>query len=127
MPRCGASLRKAWRPTVTTSPRMRFAIAHLLFAGLLVAGGEFTFRQGWLDPAFFGKPSGVAQYLWNGLVATGQLWRDLGYTIGGTLISFAIGSAAAILTGALFVTFPRLERAADPYLTLINAMPRIAL
>jgi NitT/TauT family transport system permease protein len=106
---------------------MRFAITHVLFACLLVAGGEFAFRQGWLDPAFFGKPSGVAQYLWNGLVASRQLWLDLGYTIGGTLISFAIGSVVAILTGALFVTFPRLERAVDPYLTVINAMPRIAL
>jgi NitT/TauT family transport system permease protein len=69
----------------------------------------------------------VAQYLWKGLVDSRDLWLDLGYTVGGTLVSFAVGSLAAVVTGALFVAFPRLERAVDPYLTVINAMPRIAL
>ena len=110
-----------------TKSGIRFAIAQLVFVALLIGAGEYAFHQGWLDPAFFGKPSGVAQYLWKGLVGSGDLWLDLGYTIGGTLISFAIGSVAAIVTGALFVAFPRLEHAVDPYLTIINAMPRIAL
>jgi NitT/TauT family transport system permease protein len=112
---------------VITKSGLRFAFAQLVFVGLLIAGGEYAFRQGWLDPAFFGKPSGVAQYLWKGLVDSGDLWLDLGYTVGATLVSFAIGSVAAIVTGALFATFPRLEHAVDPYLTVINAMPRIAL
>jgi NitT/TauT family transport system permease protein len=112
---------------VITRSSIRFALAQLVFVGLLIAGGEYAFRQGWLDPAFFGKPSGVAQYLWKGLVDSGDLWLDLGYTVGGTLVSFAIGSVAAIVTGALFAAFPRLEHAVDPYLTVINAMPRIAL
>jgi NitT/TauT family transport system permease protein len=112
---------------VITRSNIRFALAQLVFVGLLIAGGEYAFRQSWLDPAFFGKPSGVAQYLWKGLVDSGDLWLDLGYTVGGTLVSFAIGSVAAIVTGALFAAFPRLEHAVDPYLTVINAMPRIAL
>jgi NitT/TauT family transport system permease protein len=112
---------------VITKSGVRFALAQLVFVGLLITGGEYAFDQGWLDPAFFGRPSGVAHYLWKGLVVSRDLWLDLGYTIGSTLISFAIGSVAAIATGALFVVFPRLERAVDPYLTVINAMPRIAL
>jgi NitT/TauT family transport system permease protein len=108
-------------------PGLRFALAQLVFVVVLVAGGEYAFRVGWLDPAFFGKPSGVAQYLWRGLVVSRDLWLDLGYTLGGTLASFAIGSVAAIATGALFVAFPRLEHAVNPYLTVVNAMPRIAL
>jgi NitT/TauT family transport system permease protein len=112
---------------VITKSGVRFALTQLVFVALLLGGGEYAFRQGWLDPAFFGKPSGVALYLWKGLVESRDLWLDLGYTIGGTLISFTVGSIAAIVTGALFVAFPRLERAVDPYLTVINAMPRIAL
>jgi NitT/TauT family transport system permease protein len=106
---------------------VRFALAQLAFLVLLIGGGEYAFDRGWLDPAFFGKPSGVALYLWKGLVVSRDLWLDLGYTLGGTLVSFAIGSVAAIATGALFVAFPRLEHAVNPYLTVINAMPRIAL
>jgi NitT/TauT family transport system permease protein len=106
---------------------LRFAAAQLIFLAVLIGGGEYAFHRGWLDPAFFGEPSGVAEYLWKGLVVSRDLWLDLGYTIGGTLISFAIGSVAAIAIGALFVAFPRLEHAVQPYLTVINAMPRIAL
>ena len=73
-----------------TRSRIRFALAQLVFVALLIGGGEYAFRQGWLDPAFFGKPSGVAEYLWKGLIVSRDLWLDLGYTIGGTLISFAI-------------------------------------
>jgi NitT/TauT family transport system permease protein len=112
---------------VFTKSGLRLALVHLVVVSLLIGGGEYAFRQGWLDPAFFGKPSGVARYLWKGLIDSRDLWLDLGYTIGCTLISFAIGSVAAIVAGALFVGFPRLERAIDPYLTVINAMPRIAL
>ncbi len=108
-------------------PSARFAIAQVAALSALVLAAEFAFRQGWLNPAFFGKPSGIAEYLWKGFVASRNLWLDLAYTVGGTLISFVIGSVTAILTGALFVTFPKVERAVDPYLTVINAMPRIAL
>jgi hypothetical protein len=80
-----------------------------------------------LAPTFFGRPSGIASYLWKGFVTEGRLWTELGYTLLGAGISFLGGSICAIALGLIFVEFPRFHRAAEPYLTLLNAMPRIAL
>jgi NitT/TauT family transport system permease protein len=80
-----------------------------------------------LEPTFFGRPSGIASYLWKGFVTEGRLWLELGYTLLGAGISFLGGSVCAITLGLVFVQFPRFHRAVEPYLTLMNAMPRIAL
>jgi NitT/TauT family transport system permease protein len=51
----------------------------------------------------------------------------MGWTMAGTLISFTIGSSAAIAVGLLFVGFPKLEKFLEPYFNAMNVMPRIAL
>jgi NitT/TauT family transport system permease protein len=105
----------------------RSALPHVVFIVLFLCLWEYTMRREWLPETFFGSPSGIAAYLWNGLVVTGKLWLDLGYTVAGTLISFLLGSGAALALGLSFVMFPRLERALDPYLMMLNSMPRFAL
>ena len=101
--------------------------AHTLFIAAFLGAWEVASRQEWLQQTFFGYPSGIAAYLWEGFVVKGQLWKQLGYTVTGTLISFVLGSVLAILLGLAFVTWPRLEHAMDPYLSVLNATPRIAL
>ena len=105
----------------------REAAGHLVFLAVLVGAWESACARGWLDPTFFGRPSEIAKFLYEGFVLKPKLWVDLGYTLAGTAASFVLGSVLAVLLGLVFVAFPRLERAADPYLTLLNAMPRIAL
>jgi NitT/TauT family transport system permease protein len=102
-------------------------IGNLVFIVAALALWELAAARGWLDPTFFGRPSGIAAYLWNGFFVTQKLWLELGYTLLGTVISFVLGSVMAIALGLSFVVFPRLERALEPYLTVLNAMPRLAL
>lgn len=106
---------------------LRAMAGHALFLAVVLFSWEYASRQSWLDPTFFGSPSGIAAYLWDGFFVSKTLWLELGYTIGGTLISFLAGSIAAIALGLVFVMAPRLERMMDPYLTVLNAMPRLAL
>lgn len=102
-------------------------VGHCLFVTLFLLLWELAAKQGWLDPTFFGFPSGIAAYLWKGFVVQKNLWFELGVTVAGTFISFFLGSILAIGLGLLFVIAPRLERLSDPYLTVLNAMPRLAL
>lgn len=88
---------------------------------------ELSAARGWVDATFFGKPSAIFLFLQDGFFYSTKLWRELGYTLAATAISFVGGSLAAVLIGLLFSALPRLQRAIDPYLTLFNAMPRIAL
>ena len=88
---------------------------------------ETAARREWIQVAFFGQPTGIAQYLWKGFVVDGKLWLEMGYTLAGTVISFVLGSVLALALGLLFAISPRLEKALDPHLMMLNAMPRFAL
>ncbi len=111
---------------LSTASATRLA-AHAAFVLFFLVLWEFSAQSGLLDPTFFGRPSGIRDYLWKGFITEGKLWLELGYTLGGAAISFVLGSVAAVALGLLFTTYPPLHRAAEPYLTLLNAMPRIAL
>ena len=45
--------------------RFRWGLLHLVFIAALLGLGELAAARGWLDPTFFGQPSGVAKFLWN--------------------------------------------------------------
>ncbi|MEY4751959.1 MAG: hypothetical protein RIQ60_4173 [Pseudomonadota bacterium] len=114
-------------PTPAASrTRWRWGLAHLVFVALMVGAGELASARGWLDPTFFGRPSGVAAFLWTNLRAR-ELWVDFGFTCAGVGLSFLIGSVAAFGVGLAFARWAWLERFAEPYLNAINLMPRIAL
>ncbi|MCU0969890.1 MAG: ABC transporter permease [Rubrivivax sp.] len=104
-----------------------FVLKQLVAVAAFLVLWELATRRGWIDVAFFGQPSGIFAYLWDGFAGGGKLWVDLGYTVAGTLISFVIGSGLALMLGLLFVMFPRVEHALEPHLMMLNAMPRIAL
>jgi len=101
----------------------------LQIAGVIALVGlwQFSAERGWIDATFFGKPSDIYLFLKNGFFQSKTLWRELGYTLAATGISFVSGSVGAVAAGLLFAALPKLQRAVDPYLTLFNAMPRIAL
>ncbi len=106
---------------------LRIVAPHAVFIVAFLVLWEFVMRSQWLPETFFGTPSGIAAYLWNGFVTGRKLWLELGYTIGGTVISFLLGSSTALALGLVFVMFPKVEHAMDPYLMVLNAMPRFAL
>ena len=88
---------------------------------------ELAAGQGWIDPSFTGRPSGIYQSLVKGLITEGDIWRELGWTLSATLFAFLLGSMTAILVGMMFVLFPVVEKVLEPLLAALNAMPRIAL
>ena len=75
---------------------------HLLFLIAFFGLWEWSSRAGWLDRTLFGQPSAIALYLWRGFFVQGHLWLELGYTLAGTLMSFVLGSMAAIVLGLGF-------------------------
>ena len=111
---------------MTTRPWFTFA-AHGAFIAGFVGLWELCTSGGLLEPIFFGRPSGIINFLWKGFFGDGKLWLELAYTLFGTAVAFVAGSLAAVAVGLLFMVVPRLHRGAEPYLTLLNAMPRIAL
>lgn len=114
---------------VTAEPgiRWRTVAAHGVAIVAFIALWELAMRREWLSAAFFGQPSGIVTFLRDGFAPGGKLWVDLGYTVLGTVVSFLLGSVLALALGLVFVMFPKVEHALEPYLTVLNAMPRLAL
>lgn len=81
---------------------------------------------GWLDPFFFSSPSEIfrtACVKWQG----GVLLRDILYTGASTLLGFVLGTVIGSIIGLMFWFSRRVALVAEPYLIVLNALPKLAL
>ena len=51
---------------------------HALFIAGFIGLWEAACAAELLDPTFFGRPSGIAAYLWKGFITDGKLWLEVG-------------------------------------------------
>jgi len=80
-----------------------------------------------LDPTVISSPGAVFGYLFGEALEGRELWINTYYTMIATVISFGVGSVLGIAAGLICVQFPILEEIGDPFVTLMNSFPRIAL
>ncbi|BAS26188.1 ABC transporter permease [Limnochorda pilosa] len=87
---------------------------------------ELLSIRGILDPFFFSQPSAIAGRTarW---IAEGYLWPHLWVTLVETVLSFLIGSAGGVAVGLALARVPWLAAAFDPYIRMLNALPRVVL
>src|SRR5262249_564302 len=79
-----------------------------------------------LPPFFFSTPHDVVLQIVKWFVQ-GTIWKHLWVTLVEALLAFVIGSAAGILIGFWFAQQPRVAAVFDPYVKMINALPRVVL
>jgi NitT/TauT family transport system permease protein len=79
-----------------------------------------------LPPFFFSTPVDVAKQVvaW---FASGVIWKHLWVTLLESILAFVIGSIGGVLVGFLFALSPRLAAVFDPYIKMVNALPRVVL
>jgi NitT/TauT family transport system permease protein len=87
---------------------------------------EVASKQQWIDPLLFSSPSNIWELLTEKL-ADGSLLSHVGVTLFETLLGFVLGTLLGTLLAAALWWFPRLSKVADPYLVVLNAMPKVAL
>ncbi|WP_246050141.1 ABC transporter permease [Aquibacillus sediminis] len=79
-----------------------------------------------IDPLIFSSPSQVWSMFTDKLV-DGSLWHHSKVTLFETVAGFIIGTVVGILLAALLWWFERLSKILDPYLVVLNALPKVAL
>jgi NitT/TauT family transport system permease protein len=79
-----------------------------------------------LPPFFFSTPADVAARIVKWFVE-GTIWKHLWITLVESVLAFVIGSVAGVLIGFWFAQQPRVAAVFDPYVKMINALPRVVL
>lgn len=97
----------------------------LLFLGLSDFMGGFR-RFGWIDSFIFSSPSEIwINFL--KMLKDQSLFTHIGITLAETLVSFVFTVLLGIGTAVLLWTCPRLSHVLEPYLVVLNSLPKSAL
>ena len=79
-----------------------------------------------LPPFFFSTPLDVASRVAKWFV-DGSIWRHLWITLVEAMLAFLVGSIAGVLIGFWFARKPAINSVFDPYVKMLNALPRVVL
>ncbi|WP_409306064.1 ABC transporter permease [Peribacillus sp. SCS-155] len=87
---------------------------------------ETLSRLEWIDPLIFSSPSRI-WHLFTTKIMDGSLFPHLGITVYETVLGFILGTLLGTILAALLWWSPFLSKVLDPYLVILNAMPKVAL
>lgn len=93
----------------------------LAFIGLW----ELAARLDWIDPFITSCPSRIVAVL--SAIDTAELFVHIAYTLIECIVGFFVASGIGILIAVLLWRFVKLRRVLDPYIVVLNALPKIAL
>jgi NitT/TauT family transport system permease protein len=87
---------------------------------------EISSRQGWVNPLLFSSPVKIWT-LFLEKATDGTLFTHVAVTLGETILGFILGTFLGTLIAAVLWWSPFLSKVMDPYLVILNAMPKVAL
>ena len=97
----------------------------LLFLGFLFLW-EVSARRRWIDSFIFSSPSEIWQTFFT-MIQDQSLFTHIGITLTETLVSFVFTVFLGIGTAVLLWCCPKLSRILEPYLVVLNSLPKSAL
>ena len=96
----------------------------ILFGFLLL--WELTAHYGIIDSFIFSSPSKIARCFWS-MVMDKSIFTHLGMTLYEILASFALVTAISILLATLLWFSRRISEITEPFLVVLNSLPKSAL
>jgi NitT/TauT family transport system permease protein len=92
----------------------------------LLGGWEWASHAGLVNPFYLPPPSKIGAALGQ-LFADPAIWSHMQATFGAALIGLAIGTLGGSLLAVLAVALPPLALLLQPFMSALNAVPRIVL
>ena len=87
---------------------------------------ELAARMQWIDVFFFSSPSGIIIYLYK-MIIDGSFLTNTGITLFETIISFLLVTLLSFLTASILWYIHGLAEVLEPYLVVLNSLPKSAL
>lgn len=101
-------------------------ISQILIFVIFLALWETLSRSGVINSFLSSSPSQVVKTFMS-LLEQNNLWNHVYITVYETVISFFIASILGFLIATLLWWIPTLAKIVDPYLTILNSLPKVAL
>lgn len=86
---------------------------------------EVAARLGWIDPFILSQPSRILATLT--ALSQNHLLLHIGVTVYETLAGFALGAIIGLAVSIILWWSPLIARVTEPYLVVLNSLPKIAL
>lgn len=87
---------------------------------------EFAANTKIIDAFIISQPSKIFSYVISTL-QNGTLYKHISYTVGETVVGFLAGTALGTIAAIVLWWSDFLSRVLDPYIVILNSMPKIAL
>lgn len=87
---------------------------------------EVAATIGWIDDFFVSKPSAI-WFLLIKYIETGEIFRHIGISLFETLIGLVIGTIGGLFIAICLWWSDKLAKIFDPFLVVLNALPKTAL
>lgn len=87
---------------------------------------EFSANIGWIDSFIFSSPSKIALCFW-GMVIDKSIFLHVGVTLYETIVSFVLVILISIITAVCLWFSKKLSEILDPYIVVLNSLPKSAL
>ena len=97
----------------------------LLFVAFIMLW-QVSSDLGWIDRFYFSSPIAIAQLFWHDIKDM-SLLSHIGITLLESGISFLLIIALSVLTATFFWFYPSLEKMFEPFLIVLNSLPKSAL
>ena len=101
-------------------------VSRILLFVFFVGLWEISARTGLIDSFIFSSPGQILEKMWE-MLLDHTLIDHVSITLLETLISFALVTVLGIGCGVLLWAFPRLSLILEPYLVVLNSLPKSAL
>ena len=96
-----------------------------VFAGFLLLW-EAAARLGWIDSFIFSSPSDLVR-TFHTMLLNQSLLSHIGITLAETLLSFLLVTGISAAAAVLLWLFPRFAEVSEPYMVILNSLPKSAL
>ena len=108
--------------------REKFIVSffRILIIILFLIVWEVSSKFNLINPFFFSSPSNIFSTFIS-LIKNGDLFRHICVSLYEVIISFGISAGIGIGFAFLLWKFPTFSKVMDPYLTIFNSLPKVAL
>jgi len=106
--------------------KRKIVIARVLILVTFISLWQIAASLKWIDPFLTSSPSRVIKSFVS-LYENGSLFKHIGITCYETILGFSLGTILGALMAIILWAFPFVSKILDPYLVVLNALPKVAL